>query len=618
METLYLKQLQSDPSNLDYNYNYIESHFNLPKRKKKGKNNYEYRDDETISNYYSSKTLTDNQHELDIGHYGLGLISVNLKDYELALEEFLKVKNRNIKYWNNSIGNVYRQLNQDSIACIHFLKEINLGGNVSGATSNLSSYYLEKHDLKGLNRLINHQITKREIPTSVFRKYSLLTGDYISYLGILFKSVFNGLTIIGFLGAVLILGVWVTYIRKLDIYEPENWKPILLTIGLGMFFALFTFLLSDIIQELFRFHLNGDLINDFLYSIIGIGAIEELVKIVPLLLLLKYTKYINESYDYIFYASLSALGFAFLENLLYFDQYQLHIISSRALLTSVGHMFMTSIIAYSFVLNKYRYKKNSVLRIILFFVFASIAHGFYDFWLINEKARSFSILSILFFISSISVWNSFKNNALNNSEFFDPKKKLNHQELADFLVYGLFGVILFEYAALSLKFGPTVGNSSFFDSLLSGAYLLIFITSGLGQFKIKRGKWFNIRFWGKKEKQDFDGDPNKILGQTIKLTPFSNHDYQAYYIPNEGVVLNRYEIKNDFSWYLVKLNNLGSLPGFNQEYVFIRSKESGETVKESYRILVGLYIIKEHISVKKEEFERDDLEFIHWARAIKV
>lgn len=618
VESLSLEQLQGDPNNLDYNYNYIEAHFNLPRKKKKGKNSYEYRDDETIINYYQAKANSVNPIESDIGHYGSGLISVNLKEYESAMEKFLLVEDKKIKYWNNSIGNVYRHLDQDSLAEQHFHEEIHLRGNVNGATRNLSRLYLEQKNYEKLDRLIQNHQTRDWIPAFVSRKFYFLNGQYISYFRVLLTSVFGGLTFTGSLGAILILGVWIIYIRKLDIYEPEQWKPIILTVGLGMVFSLFTFILSDINQELFGFHLNGELINDFVYSVLGIGAVEELVKIIPLLLLIKYTRYVNESYDYIFYASLSALGFAFMENLLYFNQYQLHIISSRALLTSIGHMFMSSTVAYAFILNKYRYKNNSALRVLLFFFFASLGHGFYDFWLINEKVSDFSILSILFFISGISVWNSFKNNALNNSEFFDKKKKLNHQELSDFLVYGLSGVILFEYVALSLKFGPTAGNSSFFDSILSGAYILLFISSGLGQFKIKRGKWLEIRFWGTNKEQTMDGNPDEVLGQTIKLTPYSNHDYQISYLPNEGKVSKRYEIKSDSCWYLVQLKNPGSVLGFNKKYIFLRPKESGETIKKSFRILVGVYLIKEHVSVKKEEFERDDLEFIHWARAITV
>lgn len=391
----------------------------------------------------------------------------------------------------------------------------------------------------------------------------------------------------------------------------------LLTLLLGMCFAVLTFLLSDINQGFFGFRLTGDPGNDFAYSVFGIGAIEEFVKLVPLLLLIRFTKYVNESYDYIFYASLSALGFAFLENLLYFDPYQLHIISSRALVTSVGHMFLSSIVAYAFILNKYRYRSKTYWRIGLFFLLASLGHGFYDFWLINDVVSDFGFFSILFFICGISIWNSFKNNALNHSEFFNRKKKLDPKAISNFVLYGLGGVILFEYLALSISFGPTVGNQSFFDSLMSGGYLLFFITIGLGKLRIKRGQWFKIRYWGTKDEFIYDGDPKGILNHHVRINPYSNHDFQHFYLPNTGRVLDMQEVELNSNWYLVELDEKGSLDGFHPGHLIFRPKEGGETVNRDRRIFVGVYLIKDHISPNHEEFEGEDLVFIHWATVVQ-
>ena len=47
------------------------------------------------------------------------------------------------------------------------------------------------------------------------------------------------------------------------------------------------------------------------------GLSEEIIKIIPVLIILKTTKFINEPIDYIIYSSISALGFAFIENIQY-------------------------------------------------------------------------------------------------------------------------------------------------------------------------------------------------------------------------------------------------------------------------------------------------------------
>ncbi|NJK98884.1 MAG: PrsW family intramembrane metalloprotease [Bacteroidales bacterium] len=215
---------------------------------------------------------------------------------------------------------------------------------------------------------------------------------------------------------------WVVFLRKVDIYEPETWKYVIMALSLGMAFSFLTYPLSDINHLMFNFNINGNFLNDLLYCVLGIGAIEELVKIIPLLLLVRFTKTVNEPYDYILYASLSALGFAFMENLIYFEETSLQIIHGRALTAVVSHMFNSSVIAYGMVLNIYRRRRNPVLNFLLFWALASIAHGFYDFWLISDSVKGFQFLTILLLLITMYMWNSFKNNALNHSVFLINKK----------------------------------------------------------------------------------------------------------------------------------------------------------------------------------------------------
>ena len=93
--------------------------------------------------------------------------------------------------------------------------------------------------------------------------------------------------------------------------------------------TLFTFLvypISDFFELTFNLQMKGDFYHDLIYSSVVIGFVEELVKIIPFLLLLKFFKFIDEPYDYILYASSSALGFAFMENMIYFEDYQFQVI----------------------------------------------------------------------------------------------------------------------------------------------------------------------------------------------------------------------------------------------------------------------------------------------------
>ena len=167
------------------------------------------------------------------------------------------------------------------------------------------------------------------------------------------------------------------------------------------------------------FTLNGQVLNDLLYCIIGIGVIEELVKIIPVILILKYTRAINEPVDYLIYGSVSALGFAFAENLLYFNSYGPQIIMGGALTAVIFHMFLTSLAAYGLMLKKYKSSKGILTDFMKYFLLAAIIHGVYDFWLINPTVHRFALLSIIILVFCLSFFNTLISNALSNSEFFD-------------------------------------------------------------------------------------------------------------------------------------------------------------------------------------------------------
>lgn len=212
----------------------------------------------------------------------------------------------------------------------------------------------------------------------------------------------------------MILMTWLMYLRRIDIYETEKWIFIFITLILGMLVCFATDYIYSYNEYNLGFTFTNTRYKNFLFSVIGIGAVEEIVKIIPLFIILLFTKAIDEPFDFIFYASLSALGFAFIENILYFKHSAINIIHGRALLSVVGHMFNTSVIAYGLILAKYKWKRNMFPAFLLFFVLASLAHGIYNYLLIYNYLFVF----LFYYYLCIKVWGTLINNALNNSKYF--------------------------------------------------------------------------------------------------------------------------------------------------------------------------------------------------------
>jgi len=151
------------------------------------------------------------------------------------------------------------------------------------------------------------------------------------------------------------------FLRKIDIFETETWKDLLLIFMTGCVITyLFTLTLS--IRDSIFPGLQTDS-PSFIDMLIGVATIEEIVKIIPVLIIIKITKLINEPIDYLIYASVSALGFAFLENINYIYEYKdahVNIVGVRSFMPTIMHVCTTSIIgAGIYKFQKENYKKKA-------------------------------------------------------------------------------------------------------------------------------------------------------------------------------------------------------------------------------------------------------------------
>lgn len=293
--------------------------------------------------------------------------------------------------------------------------------------------------------------------------------------------------VIGFAFSAAISLIWIVYIRKLDIYEQESWKFVLLVFAMSCITIWLVFPISSLINNL-GFKLNGQPINDFLYCVVGIGMVEEFVKMIPVLIIIKTKRIINESYDYLFYASVSALGFAFVENILYINSSEMYSVIARLLVAAVAHMTFTTTIFYGVLLSKFKYLKiPHFLVYISFFLLASVAHGFYDFWLINEWASQYQGLTMLFFIVSVHIWFTMLNNGLNISQFYDRSIPLRIDKIKAFLVYSLLILFMNAFLVVGLLHGKDSANMFFWRNIISFGYFFIYIIYSNNRFKIVKG-----------------------------------------------------------------------------------------------------------------------------------
>jgi len=560
----------------------------------------------------------------DLTHYIDGLKRALSGQFTLALEDYNKVHNQQLKYLNNSRGYALLQIGAPRLAEKAFLAEIHNNGYLRGACSNLFALYFQEHNYQGIRQLLARKGAVKYVDPGQLSAYYFLIQDPIHYPIALVSNIASGMNIYGFIGALLILLTWLVYLRFIDLYDPERWVMLIAIALLGMITALFSFPLYHFTELELGYKQNGKFLHDLIYAVLNIGLIEELVKIVPLLLLLRFGKLIREPIDYLIYAGVSALGFAFAENLLYFRETNLNIIHTRAMLSVLMHMFFSMIIAYGLMYSKLHKHRNRLLRFFGYYLLAAFAHGFFDFWLFPEQAWANALPTLALTLLGFYLLGVFLNNALNQTALHaQARSAFSVANLSNYIIYCLAGIYLFEYLSLMADFGRLYANQCMVASVRAGIYLVAIISNRLSNIMIIPGYWQPLgRSLVRK------GELNAWIGRRIRLQPRLGESVLHFILPVSGVVKKILVIEGRAEWILVKLEEnmpvdrlytqVEMKPG-RADYIVLRAKLNEQDLRLNGDQDLYFMTISDTLDQPEEAvFSKEDLNFIDWVRALPL
>jgi RsiW-degrading membrane proteinase PrsW (M82 family) len=426
--------------------------------------------------------------------------------------------------------------------------------------------------------------------------------------------------------ALFIAWIWVDYFRLIDIYEKESLKYFLFTFILGGASVLIVFALNDYLLNDFGFSMKGEFINDFLYTTFSIGAVEEFAKLIPfLILLLLFGNQVNEPIDYLAFICTSALGFSAVENVMYFMRHGSSIIDGRSILSTVGNMFDTALIAYGIILNKYRYNNQKPWLIVVFFFLASLSHGIYDFWLMYHKIPYGWLVTIAYFMVTISLFAVILNNSLNNSSFFTYKKVINSRKVLKRLIIYYVLVYLFQFLILLYSESSSYAVLNLSNSILFSGFIVFITIVRLSRFKLIKNRWQKLKFelpFGLRTSSD---NPSLLFLLYIKGESFNeayiNKFYEEYFHLKPLSPVKTYLIKThlayidkklflnrDQSYYVCKVYTEGRDGEFDK--VLLKPKKRGATMRNEKHPIVAIYKVElKEVNAKKSR----KLKFIEWA-----
>lgn len=614
---IYWELLRTDSLLVSNHFNFLTTYFKVTQNTNPHLTNATVKYSKVVK-YYLQLTISHNTDLRDIGYFGRGICFYKTGYVEDALSNFISIQNQNMPYLSYVYGNYFGYNNyQKSIQ--YYSKEIETYPDNELAYQDLAWVHFRNKKPQVLDTLLANQKAINAVPNKILRYTAFSTQNWSSYASAIFSKFFSGINPFGIFGALLILIIWFTYLLLIHKFLIKKWLQALLTLCLGMLFAFGTSVLTDVNSYILGFQLKNELLNDFIYCIVGIGMIEELMKIIPFLIIIIFAKKLREPIDYIILASISALGFAFIENLIYFDGSGLRTMQGRALSSTVVHMFNSSLVAYGYIIGRFAKKRNLGWYFIFFFIAASVFHGFYDFWLINSTARSFSFITFVWLLMSMVLWVSIINNCLNNSYNQKIIWTYKPNQLNSFLLFGLSAIFLIEYVLVAFKFSAEIANEELKKDVASGLFLLIFLTSKLSKFDVIPNYWAPLKFWDwnllynipRVEPKPFD--LKAIVGQQIKISAYAPHNALAKQLPITGEVVKRELLSWEKDWYLVKLSQPLKVGWREKHFVYLKTKDANAIFLSQKKQLVQLRVVGNLDDLAKPRKRKIDFLFIDLA-----
>jgi RsiW-degrading membrane proteinase PrsW (M82 family) len=520
--------------------------------------------------------------------------------------------NTAVKYHNYVIGK--QKLNDEEFqeAIVALNREKKLNPSFDKTYSALYKAY-RNHDINDFRDFVTDSKNAQYLEQDKLKVDYFNLNEYFLYFKTIYAESFIDFDFFALFAGLIISIVWMVFLRNMDFFRKERWIDMSIVFLGGALFTNLCHFLYDTARYEWGMRLTGEAGNDLFYCIGVIGFSEELVKFIPWILFAGISKRLKEPFDYILYASVAALGFAFTENLIYLEN-PVNIVV-RFIMSTTMHMFAASLVAYSIILAKYKFKTDraKIIAPIIGFVLACVAHGFYDFWLLSASAEGMSIVTTIFFFLTIHMWFYMINNSTNHSSFFD-RKLLRIDKNIEFLSIAILGVILLQYVILCIEYGAIPANMMLRFGTTFTIGFLLYVTFVLSNFKAIQGKWARYSFPFVKLVQEYVDVPfvskssESQIGLHLRIFCPKNNQYVGNQLPVSGHCERKITISNEDNWYLFRLNKAITLSGYHSNLVIIKPKLKGQELTEE-KIEIYLMFIPPTIDIDSDNIPINELRY---------
>ena len=454
---------------------------------------------DNIKDYYKSEG--DFENCIEIYYYANGFINQHHnKKYDEAKAFYFKAASSSNPYMGayNSLGYLHQFELEDIESAIKFYeKSIALYPKLGRAVNNLIGLYLSQGKYENILALINNKDLNDTIYSLHKFGYYKAVHNYFMAALYYIDYTFRYMTKLSILSALILMIFWFLLIYKFDTEKPKPKIYCGLAIFLGFCSVFLTVFLHSVTPEIPTIH---PILYNFLLYFLKVGPIEEISKILLLIIFINLFKFRDKPLDILIYGGLIALGFATIENMQYFSFYGLDLVFSRFIFSVLLHISLTGIL--SFGIYQYYSEQINLLGLLKIFVIISALHASYDFVLsLLDYSIYLGVFRLLMYISygiialPIKYYINLVVYCLNKFRTDEIKiKNLSHFYLVSVLISWSMA---FVFSTYSIGLTKTI-ESSFFHIIFS--YWVIAYTYNIFSIEVKDtpqylSKLFNLEIF---------------------------------------------------------------------------------------------------------------------------
>ena len=476
-------QLQSRPHDLETNFQYLQAVFALAP--------YEQPLAALEARY---ATLLMSKETRAIGHWGKAWIFLRQGNPKAAIHRFAVIQNDGLEYTYLGVGLAHQMLGDWAVAEQAFLTELKFDSESAYALRYLFAEYVKEEKWEAAQLLLKNYPTARSVvDRDDLRRLAFAAHDWTCYLDELLFQPLRSMHIFAIAASLFIALIWFFYFWRIDVFEQEPLLLSLFVMLLGALMAVLTVPLSDFLQLYLPIHSEGGIVLGLLQKIVHIGLLEEFLKFLPVLFVLRFTRQINEPVDALIYASLSALGFATLENIVVISQVGERILIARLLIATLMHMASTSILAYVWAMVRFtalgQNRRHYAAALLAGWLLAGVVHGLFDYLLLAGPP-ALTLAPLLMLVITVWLYGMLLRNSLNFSPFFNTPTLTNTRLVNyEWILSAGWWVLLLGYAFFYAYYATDAANAWLISNIWTTLPVVLGIFAALGELSLKKGEF---------------------------------------------------------------------------------------------------------------------------------